>query len=40
MTNLKDEISQILEKASNGKILTKEILEFTKGGVPVCLTNL
>lgn len=37
MANLKDEILQILERARDGKILTREILEFTKGGVPVCI---
>ncbi len=37
MADLKDEILQILERATNGKILTREILKFTKGGVPVCI---
>lgn len=40
MVNLKDEILQILETATNGKILTREMLEFTKGRSSCMYTSL
>jgi hypothetical protein len=37
MGDLKTEILQILDKAKNGGIVTREIFEFLKGGIPVCI---
>lgn len=37
LEKLKKDILNILAKAADGKVLTAELLELTKGGAPVCI---